>query len=524
MKNVTNQLLGPAVIRDGVSDEAKLEQQRGPYEYSLIGEYVRLLLLLVAIPFLLWFGYSAVRQPISWITLVAACVLLLSLLSKRGIVGFRVFLLVAMTLNVFVAVINPADVWGGRHAPAAPAAATVLTARATFAVYELILLICLTIASVFEIGNLLRKSERLNLFKFLYWSVFLIPLVGYVVGIPVLNQCLAALSGGVSSVDAQGPDWTISKEVLLRSAKFLVFGIFTYFGACIGSFLNVVAHGVPRGESVGLRDSCCPKCKAKIRRIDNLPIFSYLNLSARCRSCQSPIPPRYLIVEILVATIFGSLFLYQLVTGAANVPAVRTVSYSGILWIVLYPKWDIIGIFFFHSFFMSFLVVLSLVEWDRKSQRADAADASTAKRTLRFSIALLLSFLILATIYFPLQPIPAPDFLSWLTGGVPALSQLVKLVFGGVVGAAVAGCFVALARLVERENCITLVPAMTLVGIVLGWQSVLHVSVVFLILLLLVKFVPWIRNSLTLGPTSVLLLAVMIHHPVWKVVFQQFSI
>jgi drug/metabolite transporter (DMT)-like permease len=104
------------------------------------------------------------------------------------------------------------------------------------------------------------------------------------------------------------------------------------------------------------------------------------------------------------------------------------------------------------------------------------------------------------------------------------LSQLVKLVFGGVVGAAVAGCFVALARLVERENCITLVPAMTLVGIVLGWQSVLHVSVVFLILLLLVKFEPWIRNSLTLGPTSVLLLAVMIHHPVWKVVFQQFSI
>ena len=496
MENVSDQLLGQSALQNRSNGYEK-SLPYGCYENSLIGEYARMLLLLVAIPLLVWLGQLANSQHMSLTSLIAAAVLLASLVTKRGNVWFRVILLVAMTFNVFSAVINPNEVWTGTDA------------TNPLAIPNVILLISLSVASLFEIGGLLQKNDRQASIKLLWWGLLAIPALGYIVGIPLFNSLWEALSGEAVDVAGKGPDWTIAKEMMFRAAKFLVFGIFTYLGACIGSFLNVVAYCVPRGESAGLRDSSCPKCKTKISRMDNLPVFSYINLSARCRACQVPIPARYLIVELLVAAIFGSLFLYELVTGAANIPAMGKVSYTGILWIVLYPKWHIISIYFFHCFFMSFLMVLSLIEWDRQ------------KLALRFSIGLVLSFLIPATVLFSLQPIPAPGFLSSLTGSIPAVSQFAKLAFGGLVGAAVAGLIGAV---IKQPSHSTLIPAMALAGIVLGWQSVLHVSILFALLLLVVKFIPRLRGSLSAQPTFLLLIAVMIHHPIWKIVFEQFSV
>lgn len=495
MENVSDQLLGQSVLQNRSNGYEK-SLPYGCYENSLIGEYARMLLLLVAIPLLVWLGQLANSQHMSLTSLIAAAVLLASLVTKRGNVWFRVILLVAMTFNVFSAVINPNEVWTGTDA------------TNPLAIPNVILLISLSVASLFEIGGLLQKNDRQASIKLLWWGLLAIPALGYIVGIPLFNSLWEALSGEAVDVAGKGPDWTIAKEMMFRAAKFLVFGIFTYLGACIGSFLNVVAYCVPRGESAGLRDSSCPKCKTKISRMDNLPVFSYINLSARCRACQVPIPARYLIVELLVAAIFGSLFLYELVTGAANIPAMGKVSYTGILWIVLYPKWHIISIYFFHCFFMSFLVVLSLIEWDRQ------------KLALRFSIGLVLSFLIPATIFFTLQPVPAPEFLSSLTG-IDGVSQFAKLAFAGIIGAAVAGL---LGAVIQPPNHSTLIPAMALAGIVLGWQSVLHVSILFALLLLVVKFIPRLRGSLSAQPTFLLLIAVMIHHPIWKIVFEQFSV
>ncbi len=41
-------------------------------------------------------------------------------------------------------------------------------------------------------------------------------------------------------------------------------------------------------------------------------------------------------VEVIGAAIFGSLFLFELITGAANVPGFREYAYKGVVWIVLY--------------------------------------------------------------------------------------------------------------------------------------------------------------------------------------------
>lgn len=90
-----------------------------------------------------------------------------------------------------------------------------------------------------------------------------------------------------------------------------VFWIVTLFvlGACVGSFLNVVIYRVPRGESIVFPGSHCPACGRPIRWFDNLPILSWLLLRAKCRDCNAPISPRYLVIELATAVLVSGLYV-----------------------------------------------------------------------------------------------------------------------------------------------------------------------------------------------------------------------
>src|SRR5436190_605690 len=92
-------------------------------------------------------------------------------------------------------------------------------------------------------------------------------------------------------------------------------------GLCIGSFLNVVIHRVPKMLERGWRDQCaelagnppaeepaynlwvprsqCPACARPIRAIENVPVVSYMMLRGRCAGCKTSISPRYPLVEVL---------------------------------------------------------------------------------------------------------------------------------------------------------------------------------------------------------------------------------
>ena len=76
------------------------------------------------------------------------------------------------------------------------------------------------------------------------------------------------------------------------------------FGLLIGSFLNVVAWRVPRGESVVHPPSHCPHCNAQIRPWDNVPVLSWLWLRGKCRDCSAPIAWRYPAVEIVTGLVW----------------------------------------------------------------------------------------------------------------------------------------------------------------------------------------------------------------------------
>ena len=75
-------------------------------------------------------------------------------------------------------------------------------------------------------------------------------------------------------------------------------------GAAVGSFLNVVAYRLPRGESLVSPGSRCPSCDESIGIRDNVPVLSWLLLRGRCRRCGERISSRYPLVEALTAAVF----------------------------------------------------------------------------------------------------------------------------------------------------------------------------------------------------------------------------
>jgi leader peptidase (prepilin peptidase)/N-methyltransferase len=79
------------------------------------------------------------------------------------------------------------------------------------------------------------------------------------------------------------------------------------FGLVVGSFLNVVVHRVPLGESIVRPRSRCPGCGAAIAARDNVPVLSFLWLRGRCRHCEMSISWRYPAFELATGVVFAAI-------------------------------------------------------------------------------------------------------------------------------------------------------------------------------------------------------------------------
>jgi leader peptidase (prepilin peptidase)/N-methyltransferase len=82
-------------------------------------------------------------------------------------------------------------------------------------------------------------------------------------------------------------------------------------GAAVGSFLNVVAYRLPRGESLVHPGSHCPGCDHAIRPYDNVPVLGWVWLRGRCRDCRTQISIRYPCVEAVTAALAVAVVLTQ---------------------------------------------------------------------------------------------------------------------------------------------------------------------------------------------------------------------
>lgn len=133
--------------------------------------------------------------------------------------------------------------------------------------------------------------------------------------------------------------------------------IASLFGLAIGSFLNVVIHRLPIMMEQEWREQCemlngaenvassntkkynlitprsaCPNCKSGISAWHNIPVISFLLLGGKCNQCKTFISWRYPLVEIVSATLVGTIawkfgFSYTTLAASAFALALLTLTF-----------------------------------------------------------------------------------------------------------------------------------------------------------------------------------------------------
>lgn len=126
----------------------------------------------------------------------------------------------------------------------------------------------------------------------------------------------------------------------LRELVFIVFSIL--LGACMGSFLNAVAlRTVEERPWWGTERSRCFACERVLGPLELVPLFSWLFLGGRCRTCRAKIPLRYPLAELAGAMTAGFLAwrwgltftgFFALVTGFILLLNALTDLYSGYIY------------------------------------------------------------------------------------------------------------------------------------------------------------------------------------------------
>lgn len=166
-----------------------------------------------------------------------------------------------------------------------------------------------------------HRRKRPNWPYRLAWLAFCLAFVAYV--------ALQTLMGAMTFAHrTYGIDWLLALVAALLNATIAVW--FFSVGACIGSFLNVVAYRVPLGRLLGGHSSC-PYCRVPIESLDNVPVLGWIKLRGRCRACRLPISPQYPLVELTAGVAFLVVYMSEFATGQANLPGGRSVGGGGLL-------------------------------------------------------------------------------------------------------------------------------------------------------------------------------------------------
>ena len=107
------------------------------------------------------------------------------------------------------------------------------------------------------------------------------------------------------------------------------------FSTLIGSFLNVCIFRIPKRKSISFPPSHCPKCEAKLRPLDLIPLLSYIFYKGKCRYCGEKISLQYPTVELL----------------------------NGLICLFLYMKYGLTLYFFKYAILASLLIVISFIDF-----------------------------------------------------------------------------------------------------------------------------------------------------------------
>ena len=88
----------------------------------------------------------------------------------------------------------------------------------------------------------------------------------------------------------------------------IIIGLFL-LGTIFGSFYNVVAYRVTKGESILFPASHCPHCGHKLKPWELIPILSFLLQKGKCSDCKARISLFYPIAEAVCGLLFVLAYL-----------------------------------------------------------------------------------------------------------------------------------------------------------------------------------------------------------------------
>lgn len=291
-----------------------------------------------------------------------------------------------------------------------------------------------------------------------------------------------------------------------------------FLGGCFASFLNVVAWRLPRGRGVN-GSSMCPFCETELLFSDNLPVYGWIRNSGQCRTCQTPISPRYLIVEVFLGVVFLLIAFFEILTGGSNLPFQPTLQTRGFEHLLLDPKWNLIQIASYHLALICFLFTFSLIRSER---------LQVPRQVFYWGLGMGVG---LPLIW------PGMTLIAWnidtqqlieIARGTTA--QFITFAYGLIAGSA-CGLLCSWSTLnsqriledriqqstIEQFNYVDdVIAAMALVGIFLGWQAALSVTLFFLIvqtvLLLSAKGV----SPSAVPPSATVFTATLLHLLTWQ--------
>ena len=303
---------------------------------------------------------------------------------------------------------------------------------------------------------------------------------------------------------------------ILEGATYLWF--FTLGGA-FGSFLNCAAFRIPRNISLVGRGSFCPKCDQRIPIQFNFPVFGWLLLRGRCFECRQPIPPRYVLVELIFASTFALIAQVEIIAGGWNLPLRPMEFYSGVLNAVWFPNVDLIGMALFHATLCILVYWISLFELER--------------RRLPLSVA---GFALVVLAVPPLL-FPALSPVCWdgsytsdtIFGGAIAWEEGIRirpvhfwgleraastLLLGGITSGVI-GMATGM-RMIRSRDQRGWITAHVLVGMVMGWQVGLGVGLASSLLLLISRTPTLSRMTQVLPATGAVGVAMFSHLAFWR--------
>jgi leader peptidase (prepilin peptidase)/N-methyltransferase len=101
-------------------------------------------------------------------------------------------------------------------------------------------------------------------------------------------------------------------------------------GLFIGSFLNVLADRLSRGESAIGGRSYCEKCKKTLKWHDLVPLLSFIFLGGKCRYCHVRLSLYYPIIELTT----GIMFVLALSISGFNIYGSGILNYFNLIYFI----------------------------------------------------------------------------------------------------------------------------------------------------------------------------------------------